>query len=108
MSRIETLRKNYQRICGMPWDRNLAGAAAGLGRRLRQGGRAEAPAADRLVRGGDPGDRAPLAPVRPDRRLRRLASAGPTTSASPSATSSRRNSSTTAPSASSRRRSPTG
>jgi hypothetical protein len=26
MSRIETLRKNYQRICGLPWDRNLAGA----------------------------------------------------------------------------------
>jgi len=26
MSRIETLRKNYQRICGMPWDRNLAGS----------------------------------------------------------------------------------
>ena len=25
MSRIETLRKNYQRICGMPWDRNVAG-----------------------------------------------------------------------------------
>jgi hypothetical protein len=26
MSRIETLRKNYQRICGLPWDRNVAGA----------------------------------------------------------------------------------
>lgn len=26
MSRIETLRKNYQRICGMPWDRSLAGS----------------------------------------------------------------------------------
>ena len=25
MSRIETLRRNYQRICGMPWDRNVAG-----------------------------------------------------------------------------------
>jgi hypothetical protein len=25
MSRIETLRKNYQRICGLPWDRNVAG-----------------------------------------------------------------------------------
>jgi hypothetical protein len=26
MSRIDTLRKNFQRICGMPWDRNLAGS----------------------------------------------------------------------------------
>jgi hypothetical protein len=26
MSRIDTLRKNYQRICEMPWDRNLAGS----------------------------------------------------------------------------------
>ena len=25
MSRIETLRRNYQRICGLPWDRNVAG-----------------------------------------------------------------------------------
>jgi hypothetical protein len=25
MSRIDTLRKNFQRICGMPWDRNVAG-----------------------------------------------------------------------------------
>ena len=25
MSRIDLLKKNYQRICGMPWDRNLAG-----------------------------------------------------------------------------------
>ena len=25
MSRIETLRRNYQRVCGMPWDRNVAG-----------------------------------------------------------------------------------
>jgi hypothetical protein len=25
MSRIDLLRKNYQRICGLPWDRNLAG-----------------------------------------------------------------------------------
>ena len=25
MSRIDTLRRNYQRICGLPWDRNLAG-----------------------------------------------------------------------------------
>lgn len=26
MSRIDTLRKNYQRICGLPWDRNVAGS----------------------------------------------------------------------------------
>jgi hypothetical protein len=26
MSRIETLCRNYQRICGLPWDRNLAGS----------------------------------------------------------------------------------
>src|SRR3954447_2961808 len=26
MSRIDLLRKNYQRICGLPWDRNVAGA----------------------------------------------------------------------------------
>jgi hypothetical protein len=26
MSRIDMLRKNYQRICGLPWDRNIAGA----------------------------------------------------------------------------------
>lgn len=26
MSRIEILKRNYQRICGMPWDRNVAGA----------------------------------------------------------------------------------
>jgi hypothetical protein len=25
MSRIDLLRKNYQRICGLPWDRNMAG-----------------------------------------------------------------------------------
>jgi hypothetical protein len=25
MSRIETLKKNYQRVCGLPWDRNVAG-----------------------------------------------------------------------------------
>ena len=25
MSRIETLRRNYQRVCGLPWDRNVAG-----------------------------------------------------------------------------------
>ncbi len=25
MSRIETLRRNYHRICAMPWDRNVAG-----------------------------------------------------------------------------------
>src|SRR5438445_5090892 len=25
MSRIDLLRKNYQRICGLPWDRNTAG-----------------------------------------------------------------------------------
>src|SRR3954471_11290941 len=25
MSRIDVLRKNCQRICGMPWDRNVAG-----------------------------------------------------------------------------------
>ena len=25
MSRIDLLRKNYQRICGLPWDRNVAG-----------------------------------------------------------------------------------
>lgn len=25
MNRIELLRKNYQRICGLPWDRNVAG-----------------------------------------------------------------------------------
>jgi len=26
MSRIETLKRNYQRICSMPWDRNIAGS----------------------------------------------------------------------------------
>ena len=26
MSRIETLRRNYERVCGLPWDRNTAGA----------------------------------------------------------------------------------
>ena len=26
MSRIDQLRKNYQRICGLPWDRKLAGS----------------------------------------------------------------------------------
>lgn len=26
MSRIDLLRKNYQRICGLPWDRHIAGA----------------------------------------------------------------------------------
>ena len=26
MSRIDQLRKNYQRICGLPWDRNIAGS----------------------------------------------------------------------------------
>jgi hypothetical protein len=26
MSRIETLKRNYQRICGLPWDRNTSGA----------------------------------------------------------------------------------
>jgi len=25
MSRIDLLRKNYQRVCGLPWDRNVAG-----------------------------------------------------------------------------------
>lgn len=25
MSKIDTLRRNYQRICGLPWDRNVAG-----------------------------------------------------------------------------------
>src|SRR5271157_215936 len=25
MGRIETLRRNYQRICGLPWDRHLSG-----------------------------------------------------------------------------------
>ena len=25
MSRIETLRRNYQRVCGMPWDRHVSG-----------------------------------------------------------------------------------
>ncbi len=25
MSRIDALRRNYQRICGLPWDRNVAG-----------------------------------------------------------------------------------
>ena len=25
MSRIDPLRKNYQRVCGLPWDRNVAG-----------------------------------------------------------------------------------
>ncbi len=25
MTRIDLLRKNYQRICGLPWDRNVAG-----------------------------------------------------------------------------------
>lgn len=25
MSRIDVLRRNYQRVCGLPWDRNLAG-----------------------------------------------------------------------------------
>ena len=44
MTRIDLLKKNYQRLCGMPWDRNVAGCAAGLARRLRQGRRAEAAA----------------------------------------------------------------
>lgn len=26
MSRIDVLRKNYQRVCGLPWDRHVAGA----------------------------------------------------------------------------------
>jgi hypothetical protein len=26
MSRIDLLRKNYQRVCGLPWDRHVAGA----------------------------------------------------------------------------------
>src|SRR3954469_9765540 len=26
MSRIEVLKRNYQRVCGLPWDRNVAGA----------------------------------------------------------------------------------
>ncbi len=26
MSRIDILKKNYQRICGLPWDRNVAGS----------------------------------------------------------------------------------
>src|SRR5438105_4620119 len=26
MSRIDLLCRNYQRICGLPWDRNVAGA----------------------------------------------------------------------------------
>jgi hypothetical protein len=26
MSRIETLKRNYQRVCGLPWDRSVAGA----------------------------------------------------------------------------------
>jgi Domain of unknown function (DUF1788) len=25
MSRIDTLRRNYQRVCGLPWDRRVAG-----------------------------------------------------------------------------------
>jgi hypothetical protein len=25
VTRLELLRKNYQRVCGLPWDRNLAG-----------------------------------------------------------------------------------
>ena len=25
MSKIDVLRRNYQRICGLPWDRNVAG-----------------------------------------------------------------------------------
>jgi hypothetical protein len=25
MSRIDLLKKNYQRVCGLPWDRNVAG-----------------------------------------------------------------------------------
>ncbi|HEV3342285.1 MAG TPA: BREX protein BrxB domain-containing protein [Pirellulales bacterium] len=25
MTRLDLLRKNYQRICGLPWDRNMAG-----------------------------------------------------------------------------------
>ncbi len=25
MTRIDLLKKNYQRVCGLPWDRNLAG-----------------------------------------------------------------------------------
>lgn len=25
MSRIDVLRRNYQRVCGLPWDRNVAG-----------------------------------------------------------------------------------
>ncbi|SRR5579875_512660 len=26
MSRIEVLKRNYQRVCALPWDRNMAGA----------------------------------------------------------------------------------
>src|SRR2546421_12340557 len=26
MTRIDLLRKNYQRVCGLPWDRNVSGA----------------------------------------------------------------------------------
>ncbi len=26
MTRIELLKKNFQRVCGLPWDRNVAGA----------------------------------------------------------------------------------
>ena len=73
MSRIDQLRKNYQRLCGLPWDREARGVAAGLDRRLRQGRRAEAAAPDRPVRGGDPPSWTSLASRRPDRRLRRLA-----------------------------------
>ena len=73
MSRIDPLRKNYQRICGLPWDRNVAGAQRvwlavydkedERKLRLRLGLFEEATARHRP----------PLAPPRPDRRLRRLA-----------------------------------
>src|SRR3954452_19225178 len=26
MTRIDLLKKNYQRVCGLPWDRNVSGA----------------------------------------------------------------------------------
>src|SRR5450432_2682161 len=26
MTRIDLLKKNYQRVCGLPWDRNISGA----------------------------------------------------------------------------------
>ena len=73
MSRIDQLRKNYQRLCGLPWDDKLAGPQRvwmavydkedERKLRLRLGLFEEATT---------PG-RAPLARHRPDRRLRRLA-----------------------------------